>query len=134
MQRLSAELVDIRSRRTKGTDRDLGVLLLRPRSPREEDGPLKGPQRRVEPDRGHAELGNAALGGNERASTHAAAGLNENRSYIFIVTGWYWLDVKSPEVALYFVLSDDGDGVAIADAVLVGEPVRPFLAAQEGGT
>jgi len=46
----------------------------------------------------------------------------------------FWLDAKSPEVTLYFVLADDGHGVAVADAVLVGEPVRPLLAAQEGGT
>jgi hypothetical protein len=40
---LRVEPVDIRRCRTKGTDCDFGVLLLRPRSPREEAGPLKGP-------------------------------------------------------------------------------------------
>src|SRR6185437_10129501 len=38
-----------------------------------------------------------------------------------------------PEAAAYFVLADDRGGVAVADAVLVGEPVGALVTAKEGG-
>src|ERR1700742_5231192 len=43
------------------------------------------------------------------------------------------LSAEEPKTAAYFVLADDGRGVAVADAVLVGEPVGAFVAAEEGG-
>src|SRR6185312_16105003 len=43
------------------------------------------------------------------------------------------LSAEEPETAADFVLADDGRGVAVADAVLVGEPVGSFVAAEEGG-
>jgi hypothetical protein len=46
---------------------------------------------------------------------------------------FYKLGSEEPEMTTDFVLADDGDGVAVADAVLVGEPVGPLFAAEEGG-
>jgi hypothetical protein len=43
------------------------------------------------------------------------------------------LSAEEPETATYFVLAHDRGGVAIADAVLVGEPVSALVAAK-GGT
>src|SRR5690348_14235081 len=43
------------------------------------------------------------------------------------------LSAEEPETAADFVLADDGRGVAVADAVFVGEPVGAFVAAEEGG-
>src|SRR5580700_10307876 len=44
------------------------------------------------------------------------------------------LSAEEPETAADFVLANDGGGVAVADAVLVGEPVGALVATQEGGT
>jgi hypothetical protein len=44
------------------------------------------------------------------------------------------LSAEEPETAANFVLADDGYRVAIADTVLVGEPVSTLVAAEEGGT
>ncbi len=42
------------------------------------------------------------------------------------------LSAKEPETAAYFVLANDGGGVAVADAMFVGEPVGALIAAEEG--
>src|SRR5690242_2764034 len=44
------------------------------------------------------------------------------------------LSAEEPETAADFVLADDGSGIAVADAVLVGEPVGALVAAEEGGS
>jgi hypothetical protein len=44
-----------------------------------------------------------------------------------------FLSAEEPETAADFVLANDGRGVAVADAMLVGEPVRALIATQEGG-
>jgi hypothetical protein len=43
------------------------------------------------------------------------------------------LSAEEPKTAADFVLADDGVGVAVADAVLIGEPVSTLVAAEEGG-
>ena len=43
------------------------------------------------------------------------------------------LSAEEPKTAANFVLADDGRGVAVTDAVLVGEPVRTLVMAEEGG-
>ena len=43
------------------------------------------------------------------------------------------LSAEDPKTAAYFVLADDGRGVAVTDAVLVGEPVGPLFPAEERG-
>src|SRR6202034_2471597 len=43
------------------------------------------------------------------------------------------LSAEEPETAADSVLANDGGGVAVADAVLVGEPVGALVATQEGG-
>ena len=43
------------------------------------------------------------------------------------------LSAKEPETAADFVLANDGRGVAVADAMFVGEPVGALIAAEEGG-
>ena len=49
------------------------------------------------------------------------------------VTPYPRLSAEEPETAADFVLANDGRGVAVADAVLVGEPVSALVATQEGG-
>jgi hypothetical protein len=44
------------------------------------------------------------------------------------------LSAEEPEAAADFVLADDGLGVAVADAVLVGEPVGALVTAEDGRT
>ena len=44
------------------------------------------------------------------------------------------LSAEEPEAAADFVLANDGRGVAVADAVLVGKPVGALFTAQEGRT
>src|SRR5690349_4995374 len=44
------------------------------------------------------------------------------------------LSVKEPETTANFVLANDGSRVTVADAMLVGEPVGPLIAAQERRT
>jgi len=44
------------------------------------------------------------------------------------------LSAKEPETAAYFVLANDGRGIAVADAMFVGEPVGALIAAEEGGS
>jgi len=111
-------------------DTDFGVLLVRPRSPRAEAGPLKGPWCRFEPDRGH--LITRAKGPSDCASALASAVANEQSRARFskIVK---WLSAKEPEAAANFVLANDSRGVPVADAMLVGQPVSALVATQEGG-
>jgi len=44
-----------------------------------------------------------------------------------------WLAPEEAEFAAEFVLVDDRGRVAVADAVLVGEPVGALFTAEEGG-
>src|SRR5579875_3538569 len=46
--------------------------------------------------------------------------------------GVWRLSAEHAEAALNLVLVDDGGGVPVADAVLIGQPVRALFAAQEG--
>ena len=43
-----------------------------------------------------------------------------------------WLSAEKPKTATDFVLADDGRGVAVADAVLIGEPVGALVTTEEG--
>src|ERR1700726_2185099 len=54
----------------------------------------------------------------------------------YLLGGDPWLprlSAEEPETAADFVLANDGGRVAVADAVLVGQPVGALVATQEGG-
>src|SRR5580692_10347681 len=51
----------------------------------------------------------------------------------FLLTWEMALSAEEPETTAYFVLGDDRGRVAVADAVLVGEPVGALVATGDGG-
>ena len=65
-----------------------------------------------------------------RMKSAGALSLLKESSYLLGGDPWYpaRLSAEEPETAADFVLANDGVGVAVADPVLVGEPVGALVA------